>query len=101
VIILKIKHFTYAFLLLSLASVSAFASSATEAETLARIEHELTALDALVQQAQTQADADARIQFDYKALEADLDLVKQGIRRHVLAPREQPRSYPALKGDYR
>lgn len=86
---------------LVLNSLPTLASSATEAETLARIDHELTALGALVKQARSQADTDHRIQFDYQALEADLELVQQGIRRHVLAPRIQPRAYPALKGDYR
>jgi len=97
----KITYLNYGLFFLALNSLPTFASSATEAETLARIDHELTALDALVQQARAQVDADHRIQFDYQALEADLEMVQQGIRRHVLAPRTQPRSYPALKGDYR
>ena len=98
---MNIKKINYVLLFLALNSLPTFASSATEAETLARIDHELTALDALVQKAKLQADTEQRIQFDYQALEADLELVKQGIRRHVLSPRSQPRTYPALKGDYR
>ena len=95
------KYLSYVLVFIALNSLPAFASSASEAETLSRIDHELTALDALVQQARLQADADHRIQFDYNALEADLEMVQQGIRRHVLAPRTQPRPYPPLKGDYR
>lgn len=82
-------------------SCASFATTSLEAETLAKIDHEITALGALVKAAKSQADQTQRITFDYPALEADLELVKQGIRRHVLSPRTQPRSYPVLKGDYR
>jgi RAQPRD family integrative conjugative element protein len=96
----KIQHIIAGLLVLALYSLPSFAST-SEAETLAKIDHELNALDVLVQQAKAQADQTQRITFDYRALEADLDLIKQGIRRHVMSPRTQPRSYPPLKGDYR
>jgi len=94
------RYIISVFCVLILISQPALASS-TEAETLSKIDHELTALSALIQTAKGQADATQRVVFDYKALEADLELVKQGIRRHVIAPRTQPREYPPLKGDYR
>ncbi len=98
---MKSKLIFTALLLFITHSATTLASTSTEAETLAKIDHEITALGALVKTAKAQSDRTKRIQFDYQALEADLELVKQGIRRHVLSPRVQPRSYPALKGDYR
>lgn len=72
-----------------------------EREMLARIEHELTVVQQLLPEAQARADRDARVRFDYLGLYRDLDLVRQGVREHLLGPGEAPRTFPPLRGDYR
>jgi len=72
-----------------------------EREALARIVHELDALEALIRQAESQAEPDARIRFRYDWLRQDLSRMQQGIQEHIDAPRSEPRTFPPLRGDYR
>ena len=72
-----------------------------EREALARISHELQAIRPLIDQAASQANPDARIRFQYDWLQQDLDLIRFGIKDHIDAPRSEPRTFPALRGDYR
>lgn len=72
-----------------------------EREALARVIHELQALDPLVRSAESQANRDARVRFRYDWLRQDLERVRLGIQEHINAPRAQPRSFPPLRGDYR
>jgi len=78
-----------------------FADADGEREALARIVHELEALEPLIRTAESQAQPDARIRFRYDWLRQDLSRVEQGIRDHIDAPRSEPRSFPPLRGDYR
>ena len=78
-----------------------YADADAEREALTRIVHELRAVESLITQAQTQADNDARIRFQYDWLRHDMDMLKDGIQAHIDAPRAQPRSFPPLRGDYR
>lgn len=71
-----------------------------EREALARLAHELVALEAMAREASLSAPAMARVQFRYDWLIADLRLMERGIREHLDAPR-QPRPVIPLKGDYR
>ena len=77
------------------------ADAAGEREQLARIVHELQALEPLLRAAQSQTDPDARVRFRYDWLRQDLQRVRLGIQEHIDAPRAQPRSFPPLRGDYR
>ncbi len=72
-----------------------------EREVLARIIHELQAVESLIDKAQAQADKDSRVRFEYRWLSQDLHQIKDGIQSHLNSPREQPRSFPPLRGDYR
>ena len=72
-----------------------------ELETLARIIHELEALDPLIGEAVSQANPDARIRFNYAWLRHDLVKIQQGLQEHIDAPRSEPRTFPPLRGDYR
>jgi RAQPRD family integrative conjugative element protein len=72
-----------------------------EREALARISHELETLEPLIQQAEAQAEPDARVRFRYDWLRQDLSRVQQGIQDHIDAPRAEPRSFLPLRGDYR
>ena len=79
----------------------AVADADAEREALARLGHELQALEPLIREAQSQADPDARIRFRYDWLRQDLDRVRLGLQEHIAAPRSEPRTFPPLRGDYR
>ena len=85
----------------SLATPVAIADADAEREALARITHELNALEPLIKRAETNADQDSRVRFRYDWLCQDLKQIKDGIQSHIDAPRAQPRSFPPLRGDYR
>ncbi len=79
----------------------AVADADGEREVLARIIHELQAIQPLITEAASQANPDARIRFQYDWLQQDLDRIRLGIQTHIDAPRSEPRSFPPLRGDYR
>jgi RAQPRD family integrative conjugative element protein len=79
----------------------AAADTDAEREVLARISHELVATEPLIAEAESQANPDARIRFQYDWLRQDLERVRLGIQEHIDAPRAEPRSFPPLRGDYR
>ncbi len=79
----------------------AFADADGERAVLARIIHELQAIDPLITEAASQANPDARVRFQYEWLRQDLDRIRLGIREHIDAPRSEPRTFPPLRGDYR
>ena len=72
-----------------------------EREALARLVHELQALEPVIREAEAQAPYEARIRFQYDWLRADLRRVVQGIQDHLDAPRAVPRTVEPLSGDYR
>ena len=79
----------------------AVADADGERESLARITHELEAIQPLITEAASQANPDARIRFQYDWLRQDLITIQQGIQSHIDAPRSEPRTFPPLRGDYR
>jgi len=79
----------------------AIADADGERESLARIAHELEAIQPLITEAASQANPDARIQFQYDWLRQDLNRIRRGIETHLDAPRAEPRIFPPLRGDYR
>ena len=87
--------------LLGLTSSLAHADADAERESLARVIHELEALQPLLLEAEIAADPDARIQFRYDWLREDLERIRQGIQEHIDAPRSEPRLIAPLRGDYR
>ncbi len=70
-------------------------------QRLARITHELQTIRPLIDQAASQSNPDARIQFQYDWLRQDLERISLGIQDHITAPRSEPRTFPPLRGDYR
>ena len=72
-----------------------------ERAALARIDHELQAIEPLITEASSQANPDARIRFQYDWLRQDVDRIRRGIQAHIDAPRSEPRTFPPLRGDYR
>ena len=79
----------------------AVADADGERAALARIIHELQAIDPLITEAASQASPDARVRFQYDWLRQDLDRIRLGIQEHIDAPRSEPRTFPPLRGDYR
>lgn len=79
----------------------AVADADGERAALARITHELQALELLITEAASQANPDARIRFQYDWLRQDLDRIRLGIQSHIDTPRSEPRTFPPLRGDYR
>jgi RAQPRD family integrative conjugative element protein len=79
----------------------AHADPDAEREALARLIHELQVLESLIETAESQALPDARIRFRYDWLRRDLRRVRDGIQDHIEAPRNEPRRFPPLRGDYR
>ena len=79
----------------------AVADADGEREALARIIHELQAIEPLITEAASQANPDARIRFQYDWLEQDFDHIRLGIQEHIDTPRSEPRTFPPLRGDYR
>jgi RAQPRD family integrative conjugative element protein len=88
-------------ILLLIGMGTAHADQAGEREQLARLAHEIEALEALVDAAEAQAGYPQRIRFQYGWLRQDLDKVRQGILEHLHAPEGEPRRVPPLGGDYR
>ena len=72
-----------------------------ERSALVRITYELQTIEPLITEAASQANPDARIQFQYDWLRQDLDRIRLGIQSHIDTPRSEPRSFPPLRGDYR
>ena len=87
--------------LLGLTSSLAHADADAERESLARVIHELEALQPLLSAAEVAADPDARVRFRYDWLKKDLERIRQGIQEHIDAPRSDPRAVAPLRGDYR
>ena len=79
----------------------AVADADGERAALARITHELQAIESLITEAASQANPDARIRFQFDWLRQDLDQIRSGIQEHIDTPRSEPRTFPPLHGDYR
>jgi len=79
----------------------AASQAATEREYLARIAHEIDALEPLIDNAEAHADRAARVRFRYDWLRRDLQRVREGVMEHATADQAAPGRYPPLRGDYR
>ena len=99
---MKRQFWPSTFLILGLSVTPvAFADADAEHDALAKIIHELNALEPLIKQAEANADQDARVRFRFDWLRQDLKQIRDGVQSHIDAPRAQPRSFPPLRGDYR
>ena len=78
----------------------AVADADGEREALARIIHELQAIEPLITEAASQANPDARIRFQYDWLEQDFARIRLGIQEHIDTSRSESWTFPSLRGDY-
>jgi len=100
--LMRIAHVLIAGLLsTALPTQIAVADTDGERAALARITHELETIEPLIREAESQANPDARIRFQYDWLRQDLDRIRLGIQAHIDTPRSEPRIFPPLRGDYR
>ena len=72
-----------------------------EREALARLAHELAALDPLVDAAEAGAQPTERVRFRYDWLRRDLRQIREGVLEHAHADQAEPRRVAPLPGDYR
>ena len=63
---------------------TAFADADAEREALAKVIHELNALESLIKRAEANAEQDSRIRFRYDWLRQDLKQIKDGIQSHIV-----------------
>lgn len=77
------------------------ASEDVEREELTRILHEIRYLEKSLIIARTRADEEAVTTFDYDALADDLYYISEGISDHLNRIRREPRTLPAIDGEYR
>ncbi|MDZ7753221.1 MAG: RAQPRD family integrative conjugative element protein [Gammaproteobacteria bacterium] len=80
---------------------TALADPDAEREALARLIYEIEALEPLVATAASQSSPDVRIRFRYDWLRQDFERIRRGVQEHIDAPRNEPRTFPPLRGDYR
>ena len=90
-----------AWLMLHAGPAQAADPAGLEAEMLARITHELRALEPLIEKAETAATPEARIHFRYDWLRRDLARVQAGLETHLEAAADEPQTFAPLRGDYR
>jgi RAQPRD family integrative conjugative element protein len=86
---------------LALGALPAQADGDGERAALARLTHEIDELNPLIDEAEREADPDARIRFQYDWLRLDLIRIRTAIQEHVDGPVAEPRPVPPLRGDYR
>ncbi len=75
-------------------------TNSTELQVLIRLARGLEELEILIDEAETNANPDSRIQFDYQQLRSDLFSIAHGIKSHVLIPNYLPRSLKPIAGQY-
>lgn len=92
------------FLWVLLAPLNLHAAPAQESETEKRvlivIANELEQLKALTHKAKATKDARQRVQFDYAALQRDLQDIQTAIENHVNKPSRSPRVISTLNASY-
>lgn len=79
---------------------AAYADTEAENATLARIVHELDALQPLINQAQSERPRYARVRFNYDKLRADINKIKQGIQQQLSNAPIEPHIVQPIAGDY-
>lgn len=77
-----------------------YAGAAAERSALERIDQELAALDALIEEARSAAEEGARYRFEYPWLAEDLKRIRAGIREYLAQPEQRPRDLSEIEGSY-
>lgn len=75
-------------------------TNSLEYQVLARLLRTIEELEALIREAESSADPDARIRFDYYQLRADILSIAKGIQAHIQTPVYTPRALDPIVGNY-
>lgn len=96
------KILLLATLLIHFVLVGTYAHAVNDAERqeLTRLLEELTWLDNIILVARNSTDGQEREMFHYEMLEQDLSQIRQGIRDYLNGERREPRTLPAIEGQY-
>lgn len=81
-------------------SPSVFAVDEYEREELSRLLNELNYLDNIIVVAKNSGGEHGREQFDYTALEQDIQRIKNGIAQYLNTTKRDPRSVKKISGEY-
>ncbi len=87
-------------LLISVRIPCTYADTELEHTALARVLNVLDSLTPLINEAESQQEQHARLQFHYDWLRDDINQIKQGIEQKLKTPCIEPRIIKPLKGDY-
>ncbi|HRH75943.1 MAG TPA: RAQPRD family integrative conjugative element protein [Cellvibrionaceae bacterium] len=71
-----------------------------ERSNLIAIARQLEQLHTLADNAQSAADPDARVKFNYTQLHRDIEQMRDAIARHLDKPSRTPRAVPSATSDY-
>lgn len=74
--------------------------SEAERAALIRLIHVLDSTRPLIDQAEHNQVSDTRFPLDYDQLRHDLELIRDGLNRHIAKPTRTPRRLPPLQGEY-
>ena len=88
------------FSLLLLQSVAADEPGKSEHQALLKIDHQLSELTELIDEAELSADPDNRIRFRYDWLRRDIARVRRGVQAHIHRPLAEKRASLPVQGDY-
>ncbi len=75
-------------------------TGSSELQVLTRLARTIEELEALIREAESSADPDARIRFDYYQLRTDILSILQGIHAHIQTPVYSPRNLDPIVGNY-
>ena len=81
-------------------SPSVLAVDEFEREALSRLLNELSYLDNIILVAKNSGGDRGGVQFDYKALEDDLQRIEHGIAEYLNGMKREPRAVQDVSGDY-
>lgn len=87
-------------LLASLFISNVYADTELENAALSRVITVLNSLTPLIQEAERQQDKSTRVQFQYAALQADINKIKAGIAEKLQTQTIEPRMVAPVDGDY-
>lgn len=74
--------------------------SDAERAALIRLIHVLDSTRPLLDQAEHNQVTDTRFPLDYRQLRRDIELIREGLSRHISKPSRSPRRLPTLEGEY-
>jgi RAQPRD family integrative conjugative element protein len=96
-----LSHYLVGGLLIAACLVnSAYADTELENAALTRIVTVLNSLTPLINEAISQQDKTTRVQFQYDALQADINKIKSGIAEKLQVQTIEPRVVTPIQGDY-